>query len=94
MDTLHLESIGLLAGAIGLIAWVPQLQTVWIKRLHQGVDLRTLTIILAALCTWCVYGYLTQAWAVCISNTCSSTLILAIMWRVRQLRKLDQESRD
>lgn len=81
-----IEYIGLLAGAMGLIAWIPQLQTVWHKRLHQGIDLRTLSIILCALCTWCVYGYLKQAWALCLSNLISGTLVTSIIYRVIRLR--------
>ena len=81
-----IEAIGLFAGSIGLIAWIPQLQTVWKHRLHEGVDLRTLTIILTALATWSVYGVLREAWAVMISNLCSGTLVACIILRVRALR--------
>ena len=40
-----IEMLGFTAGAIGLLAWLPQLSTVWRKKLHEGVDLRTLSII-------------------------------------------------
>jgi len=83
----QLEIIGYIAGLLGLIAWIPQLQTVWFKRLHQGIDLRTLYVVLAALCVWCVYGYLKHAWAVCISNLVSGTMAVAIITRVRHLRR-------
>lgn len=81
-----IECIGLFAGSIGLIAWIPQLQTVWKHRLHEGVDLRTLTIILTALATWSVYGVLREAWAVMISNLCSGCMVSMIIMRVRALR--------
>lgn len=86
-----IECIGLFAGSIGLIAWIPQLQTVWKHRLHEGVDLRTLTIILTALATWSVYGVLREAWAVMISNLCSGCMVTMIIMRVRALRT--QQSR-
>lgn len=82
-----IEMIGLLAGAIGLFAWVPQLQTVYFKKLHEGVDIRTLCIIFVALGTWFVYGVLREAWAVCISNMCSGVIVLLIIRQVRKLRK-------
>ena len=81
-----IESIGLVAGATGLIAWVPQLQTVWIKREHRGVNRGTLIIIFTALCMWCVYGVLREAWAVCASNACSGMLVATIFARVTWLR--------
>lgn len=85
----HIETIGLLAGFLALIAWIPQFQTVWFKRLHLGLDLRTLGIILSALLIWCVYGYLKQAWAICISNAISGFMIISIMLRVRHLRRVE-----
>jgi len=87
-----IECIGLLAGSIGLIAWIPQLQTVWKHRLHEGVDLRTLTIILTALATWSVYGVLREAWAVMISNLCSGCMVTMIIMRVRALRTQQSQS--
>lgn len=83
----NIELIGYIAGLLGLIAWIPQFQTVWFKRLHQGLDLRTYSVVLAALCVWCVYGYLKQAWAVCISNMISGTMLISIICRVRHLRR-------
>ena len=88
----HIETIGLLAGFLALIAWIPQFQTVWFRRLHQGLDLRTLGIILTALLIWCVYGYLKQAWAICISNAISGSMIISIMLRVRHLRRVEHNT--
>lgn len=87
MTQAYIEMLGLFAGGIGLIAWVPQLHTVYVKKLHEGVDLRTLFIILVALCIWCVYGYLLNAWAVCLSNMCSGTVVVAIIYKVMKLRR-------
>jgi len=84
-----IELIGYIAGALALIAWIPQFQTVWVKRLHQGLDIRTLVTVLLALVVWCVYGYLEQAWAVCISNMISGSIIISIIARVWWLRKCD-----
>jgi len=87
MTNLTIESVGLVAGTMGLIAWIPQLQTVWIQREHRGVNRGTLMIIFTALCTWCVYGIMKQAWAVCASNLCSGMLVAMILARVTWLRK-------
>tara|TARA_B100000212_G_C27099658_1_gene415819 strand:- start:153 stop:413 length:261 start_codon:yes stop_codon:yes gene_type:complete len=82
-----IEMLGFTAGTIGLFAWLPQLSTVWRKKLHEGVDLRTLSIILAALSIWCIYGFLKEAWAVCASNFCSGSIVILIIYKVKLLRK-------
>ena len=87
MSHLYIEMIGLLAGCLGLVAWIPQLHTVYVKKLHEGVDVRTLFIILVALMIWCVYGLFREAWAVCLSNMCSGSVVVAIIHRVLKLRK-------
>ncbi len=84
---LWIELIGLIAGCLGLIAWIPQLHTVWFKRLHEGVSLKTLFIILIALSLWFVYGFFREAWAVCCSNFCSGIAVSLIIYRVVKLRK-------
>ena len=86
MDNLWIECIGLTAGTLGLCSWIPQLQTVWVRREHRGLDMRMLLMILAALTLWGVYGTLRDAWAVVISNCCSGTLVTCIILRVRALR--------
>ena len=86
MDNLWIECIGLTAGTLGLCSWIPQLQTVWVRREHRGLDMRMLLMILAALILWGVYGTLRDAWAVVISNCCSGTLVMCIILRVRALR--------
>ena len=88
----QVELIGYLAGLLGLIAWMPQFQTVWFKRLHHGLDLRTCWIVTAALITWCVYGYHKQAWAVCFSNLASGVMIMSIIFRVKQLRRVEHNT--
>ena len=90
--TQQIELIGYIAGLLGLIAWKPQFQTVWFKRLHQGLDLRTCWIVTAALITWCVYGYHKQAWAVCFSNLASGIMIMSIICRVKHLRRVEHNT--
>ena len=83
----EIETIGFIAGFIGLFAWIPQLTTTWKHNLHEGVDLRTLCIIFLALSIWFVYGFLKEAWAVCFSNLCSGLIVLLIIYKVIKLRK-------
>ena len=50
-----IEGIGLIAGLLGVIAWIPQLQKVWIQKLHEGISIPTILIICIALVLWTVY---------------------------------------
>ncbi|NDG52771.1 MAG: hypothetical protein EBY39_07085 [Flavobacteriia bacterium] len=84
---MEIETIGFIAGFIGLFAWVPQLTTTWRHNLHEGIDLRTLYIISLALSIWCVYGFLKEAWAVCFSNLSSGFIVSLIIYKVKKLRK-------
>lgn len=86
MDNLSIEILGLIAGCIGLFSWIPQLRTTWKYKLHEGIDLRTLSIMFTALSMWCVYGVLKQAWAVSLSNLFSGLIILLIIYKVKKLR--------
>ena len=58
-----IEGIGLIAGLLGVIAWVPQLQKVWIQKLHEGISIPTILIICIALVLWTVYGILVD-WSI------------------------------
>ena len=38
-STLFIEGIGIVAGALGLCAWIPQTLDVWVKKKNDGVSL-------------------------------------------------------
>ena len=41
-----IEAIGLVAGALGIVAWVPQIRDVWVHEQHEGISLTTFSICL------------------------------------------------
>ena len=41
MAELWIESIGLIAGALGIVAWIPQIKEVWVHKKHDGISLTT-----------------------------------------------------
>jgi MtN3 and saliva related transmembrane protein len=87
-----IDIIGYIAGFLGLIAWMPQFQTVWFKRLHQGLDLRTCGFVTAAILLWSVYGYLINSWPVMCSNWISGMMVLSIIFRTRHLRRVEHNT--
>ena len=37
MTNILVELIGIIAGALGVIAWIPQLKEVWKEKKHEGI---------------------------------------------------------
>ena len=82
-----IEGIGLIAGLLGVIAWIPQLQKVWIQKLHEGISIPTILIICIALVLWTVYGILVDSFAIIVANTTAGACVLSVAIRVIQLRR-------
>ena len=58
MPSFFVELLGIIAGTLGVIAWVPQLNQVWKQKKHEGISLSTLYLISTALLLWLVYGFM------------------------------------
>ena len=82
-----IEGIGLIAGLLGVIAWIPQLQKVWIQNLHVGISIPTILIICIALVLWTVYGILVDSFAIIVANLAAGGCVLSVALRVVQLRR-------
>ena len=83
------EAIGFAAGALGLIAWVPQIIRVWYKGEHEGISLLTLASILTTLALWVIYGLLIESLSLIISNAAAFCLIGLVFVGVIRLRYFD-----
>jgi len=82
-----IESIGLVAGALGIVAWIPQIRDVWVHERHEGISLTTFSVITVALSLWLVYGTLVESLAMIVANVFTLIVILAVLVGVRRLRK-------
>ena len=85
------EWVGLAAGLLGIIAWLPQIQKVWFHKRHDGISLPTLSIILIALSLWLVYGVLIDSFAVIISNILAILFISVVVVGVIRLRRSESD---
>ena len=56
MAALWVELIGLFAGVLGVIAWIPQIKEVWILERHEGISVPTFGLVATALVAWLIYG--------------------------------------
>ena len=87
MVGLFIESIGIIAGTLGVLAWIPQLKEVWITEKHEGISLSTLHLICTALLLWLIYGLMIMSVAIIISNVAALACILSVIIGVIRLRE-------
>ena len=73
-----IEAIGLVAGVLGIVAWVPQIREVWVHKRHEGISLPTFLVVTVALSLWLVYGVLVESIAMIFSNVFTLGVILAV----------------
>ncbi len=78
---------GLLATALSVSSFVPQLLKVWRVRDASGVSLRMYVIACAAFALWALHGAGIGAWVLTASSVASFALAAAILagaWRARR----------
>ncbi len=87
MAELWIEVIGLIAGGLGIVAWIPQIRDVWVHKRHEGISLITFSIVTIALSLWLIYGILVKSLAMIIANILTLGVILAVLIGVQRLRR-------
>lgn len=90
--TLAIELIGLLAGFLGVIAWIPQIREVWIEKSHQGISLPTFFLVASALILWLIYGILIMSYSIIIANIAALICILMVISGVLKIRNLEKQT--
>ena len=73
------DLIGLLAGALTTIAFVPQLLKIYASKSGKDVSARMFVIFSAGVALWLVYGIMIRSLPVIIANIITLALVLAIM---------------
>ena len=74
-----IESIGIIAGILGIVAWIPQIHRIWIKKRADGISVPTFIVIAFALILWLIYGVLVDSIALIISNIMTLIVIIAVL---------------
>ncbi len=82
-----LETIGFTAGVLGIVAWIPQVKTVWIDKKHEGVSLPTFAVVALALALWMTYGIIDGSPSIIYSNVAALIMILSVFIGVVKLRR-------
>lgn len=91
MAEFWIESIGLVAGFIGIVAWIPQIRRVWIDKKEEGISLPTFIAVTASLSLWLVYGIIVNSIAMIVSNILTLAFIIAVTLGVYRIRNKASE---
>ena len=91
MAALWVESIGFVAGFIGIVAWIPQIRRVWVDEKEEGISLPTFIAVTASLSLWLVYGIIVNSIAMIVSNILTLAFIIAITLGVYRIRNKRSE---
>ncbi len=91
MQPFLIESIGIIAGTLGVMAWLPQLREVWIEGLHEGISLPTFWLVSTALVLWLFYGILIESISIIIANVAALACILSLIVGVIRLRREEED---
>lgn len=92
MAEMWIEAIGLFAGVLGIIAWIPQIREVWVNKRHEGISLATFSVVTIALGLWLIYGVLIESMSMIIANIMTLSVIFAVIIGVLRLRKQENVS--
>ncbi len=84
-----IEFLGLFAGAIGVVAWIPQIKEVWVHKRHEGISLPTFFIVALSLSLWLIYGILLDSLAMLIANILTLSILSTVIYGVIKLRRTD-----
>lgn len=80
------ELIGLTAGALTTIAFVPQVLKIWKSKHAHDISLATFAIFSSGVALWLVYGLRIGSWPIILANSVTlllALLILLLKWHFR-----------
>ena len=92
MAAMWIEAIGLVAGGLGIVAWIPQIRDVWVHERHEGISLTTFSVVTVALSLWLVYGIRVESLAMIVANVFTLVVIITVLVGVRRLRKREAKA--
>ncbi len=82
------EFVGLAAGALTTVAFLPQVIRIFKTRTAKDISLSMYLIFCTGVCLWLAYGFLINSWAILIAN--SMTIVLSGIVLVMKVRLKDQ----
>ena len=74
------ETIGLVAGTLTTVSFVPQVVKSWQSRSVRDLSTGMLAAFTTGVCLWTIYGFAIGAISVIVSNVVTFALALALAW--------------
>lgn len=84
-----IEAIGLFAGLLGIVAWIPQIREVWSHGRHEGISVTSFSVVSIALMLWLLYGVLVNSLAMIVANIATLGVLFLILGGVLRLRRAE-----
>ena len=78
--------VGSAAAICSITSFAPQMIKIWKDRDASSVSLKTYSLTVTCFVLWVVYGGLTSAWPIVVSNTSAFAMALGVLvmkWRFR-----------
>ena len=80
MSDAAVEGLGLTAGTLTTLAFLPQVIQIWRLQSARGVSMAWIIIFSAGVFLWFIYGLISNAPAVFIANGVTLGLVLIILY--------------
>ena len=87
------DSVGLVAGLLTTIAFVPQVLKIYRTKSGRDISARMFTLFSIGIVLWLVYGFLLGQWPIVLANAVTLVLSLTIIGLKIRYRRRDGKSR-
>ncbi len=77
---IFITALGLFAGTLTTIAFIPQLVKIWRSKSAKDISLNTLIIFNSGVFLWLIYGIYLQAIPIILANGLTLVFNLIIVW--------------
>jgi MtN3 and saliva related transmembrane protein len=78
MDTLNL--LGLAAGTLTTVSFLPQVIKTWRSKSCRDISLVMFSVLALGVSLWIVYGFMMHAWPVLAANAATLVLVMIILY--------------
>ena len=79
MNSIFINTIGLLAGLLTTVAFVPQVMKIYRTKSGRDISARMFTMFSIGIALWLYYGILLQSIPIILANAVTLILTLAIL---------------
>lgn len=94
MNDLVANIVGSAAAICSITSFAPQGIKIWKERDASSVSLKTYPLTVTCFILWVVYGVMTQAWPVTVSNSFALVMASGVLFLKWRFRDGDPESKD